>query len=338
MSLPVAPGDYLINHAQLVTNDLDEARAAVGRMWEYHHSWLRRGRQYGIRWHQAALAGATLSYARTPSALRVVCGPISDTVRITLHESGRLHHRICGSETVSTPRHAVVHAPGQTLELDIEPFSLLILSLDAKLLADGLRRHEDRPPACEDWPSGFALETPAGTALRALCRWTARELDKPAAEIVTSPLAAAHLEQTLRMLVQGCIDEQQPAAPGRADDVTDVRLRRVEDWLDGHLTEPIGVAEMAAVAGVSVRSLQQAFRRRRGCSPMQWLMRRRLEAARVALRAPEPATSVTKIATQAGFFNFGRFAGRYRALFGESPGETLARTASLRRRHSQKTQ
>lgn len=328
MDLSETPGDYLVGHTQLVTSDLDHARAAVGRMWEYHHSELKRGRQYGLRWHQAGFARATLSYARSPSSIRVVCGPIGQTLRITLQETGRLQHRICGRDIVSTPGHAVVHAPGQTLELETEPFSLLLLSLDAAMVADTRQQDPGAPlPAADGWPPGFALETPAGVALRALCRWTARALDRPEEAIVTSPIAAAHLERTLLMLVLGCIDAATPAAPGRAADVADARLGRVEDWLDAHLTEPIGVHEMAAVAGVSVRALQLAFRRRRGCSPMHWLVCRRLEAARALLVAPAPDTSVTRVAAETGFFNFGRFASRYRALFGEYPSETLARAA-----------
>jgi len=53
---------------------------------------------------------------------------------------------------------------------------------------------------------------------------------------------------------------------------------------------------------------------------------RRMHPARRALRTGAPArTTVTEIATQSGFWQFGRFAGEYKSLFGETPSVTLHR-------------
>jgi AraC family ethanolamine operon transcriptional activator len=48
--------------------------------------------------------------------------------------------------------------------------------------------------------------------------------------------------------------------------------------------------------------------------------------ARRAMRDGAPGTTtVTEIAAQYGFWQFGRFAGEYKALFGEAPSATLHR-------------
>ena len=100
--------------------------------------------------------------------------------------------------------------------------------------------------------------------------------------------------------------------------------------MEEHFADAIGVEEMAAVAGVSVRSVQATFRRLRGCSPMEALTRLRLERARRMLNSAGPETRVTGVATECGFFHFGRFARQYRQLFGEPPSATLLRAAGER--------
>jgi AraC family ethanolamine operon transcriptional activator len=51
-----------------------------------------------------------------------------------------------------------------------------------------------------------------------------------------------------------------------------------------------------------------------------------MHLVRRALRESGPTeTTVTEIATRFGFWQFGRFAGAYKELFGESPSAMLAR-------------
>jgi AraC family ethanolamine operon transcriptional activator len=51
-----------------------------------------------------------------------------------------------------------------------------------------------------------------------------------------------------------------------------------------------------------------------------------MNLAQRALRDAAPGTtSVTEVATEYGFWPFGRFAGEYKSLFGEAPSATLQR-------------
>jgi AraC family ethanolamine operon transcriptional activator len=87
-----------------------------------------------------------------------------------------------------------------------------------------------------------------------------------------------------------------------------------------------GIDDLAQAADVSVRTLQTAFLDYYGVSPLRYLTLRRLHEVRDELRKADPdETTVTSIAARFGFWQFGRFAGQYRRLFGEKPSETLHR-------------
>jgi AraC family transcriptional regulator, ethanolamine operon transcriptional activator len=96
------------------------------------------------------------------------------------------------------------------------------------------------------------------------------------------------------------------------------------DFVDQHDGEHLSVEQLAAAAGVSERTLRDAFQQYFGVAPVQYLKRRTLHQVRAALKAADPSrATVTEIATQFGVWQFGRFARDYRFLFRELPSETL---------------
>ncbi|MFF0747598.1 GlxA family transcriptional regulator [Streptomyces sp. NPDC004267] len=70
----------------------------------------------------------------------------------------------------------------------------------------------------------------------------------------------------------------EPASPGTA---------RTQAWLLEHLGEPLGLADMAAHACVSVRTFTRRFRDEVGTSPGEWLTARRVDLARHLLETTD---------------------------------------------------
>lgn len=155
--------------------------------------------------------------------------------------------------------------------------------------------------------------------------WLADEIDDPASDLHAAPKAIEHLEKMMRSLLLESLAPACPRAIPADNGATPRTVRRVEEWIDAHFADAVGIEDLAAIGGIGARGLQRAFQRHRGCSPMEALAQRRLAAARALLSAPEPATTVTAVALDVGFGHFGRFAARYRATFGEPPSATLAR-------------
>lgn len=102
-------------------------------------------------------------------------------------------------------------------------------------------------------------------------------------------------------------------------------VRSARDFIDRNLSRQLTVDEIAAAAGVSVRTLQNRFSDDLGQTITGYVRNRRLDCARADLADANPASglTVTDIATRWGFAHLGRFAVVYRARFGESPSETL---------------
>jgi AraC family ethanolamine operon transcriptional activator len=101
-------------------------------------------------------------------------------------------------------------------------------------------------------------------------------------------------------------------------------IRMSMDFVDQQDREYLAVEQLAAVAGVSERTLRAAFHQYFGATPVQYLKLRTLHHVRKALKGADPSVAtVTEIATQFGVWHFGRFARDYRFLFGELPSETV---------------
>ena len=101
-------------------------------------------------------------------------------------------------------------------------------------------------------------------------------------------------------------------------------VERAEQLLRGRAADPPPIAHLSQLIGVSERGLRNAFNAVRGMSPKRFVIHDRLNHVRRALSDPRATgATVTDIATEHGFFELGRFAGRYKAVFGETPSATL---------------
>ena len=104
-----------------------------------------------------------------------------------------------------------------------------------------------------------------------------------------------------------------------------------EDYVLLHTAERLYVTDLCEAAAVSERTLQYAFKKVMGMTPVAYLTRLRLHRVRHALRtASQASTTVTAEALRWGFWHFGDFSRAYKDCFGELPSDTLRRNHMLR--------
>lgn len=108
----------------------------------------------------------------------------------------------------------------------------------------------------------------------------------------------------------------------------DDRIRAALDFVLNHAHEAITVDDIAAAASLSVRGVQEAFKREFQRSPMAFVRETRLDRAHAELQAVDVERgAVADIARRSGFSHMGRFSATYHERFGEYPRETLRSSA-----------
>ncbi|MFO7855378.1 MAG: AraC family transcriptional regulator [Paracoccaceae bacterium] len=202
---------------------------------------------------------------------------------------------------------------------------LVLLSADADAVAEAMRLLD-----CEADPvplaDRFAAEPrlPGLSTFRRTVVGAIREIeDLPERILLLDRFRRARSEALLLHLADVLARATAPRATRERPKSRVVR--RALDYIETTPPEAFSYAGLAASAGVSLRTVQIAFRRELETTVGEWVRRRRLAKARALLREGPPDLTVTQAAELAGFYHPGRFAAAYRAVFGENPSETARR-------------
>ncbi len=135
------------------------------------------------------------------------------------------------------------------------------------------------------------------------------------------------LEQSFVHAMVGCLSEGSCVEMTSGGRHHVAIMARLEEFVAANQDRPVYLAEICAATGASERTLRTCCQEHLGMGPNHYLWLRRMHLTRRALLQASPAiATVTAIATDHGFWELGRFASEYRALFGETPVATLRRT------------
>jgi AraC-like DNA-binding protein len=88
--------------------------------------------------------------------------------------------------------------------------------------------------------------------------------------------------------------------------------------IEKHLGQPLSLAELAEMAGLSVWRFCTVFREQMGLSPYRYICRQRVERAQALIRAGMPPATA---ASEAGFYDQSHLSRHFRNWCGMTPGQ-----------------
>jgi AraC family transcriptional regulator len=101
--------------------------------------------------------------------------------------------------------------------------------------------------------------------------------------------------------------------------LADWQVKRVTTYMREHLSEEVGLEELANLAGLSRFHFCSAFRQATGQSPHAWLVAQRIAESRRLLAMPE--LPITEVALAVGYQTPSAFTAAFRKITGMTPSD-----------------
>jgi AraC-like DNA-binding protein len=312
-------------HSELHTADVDEARMFCRTLFygDLRVSPVGDASGFDFTGDVVRLGPITVGEISYGAQMRLRVGDLVSAYHVLAPLTGLVEARHRGTVVLSDPTRAAVFRPSGDVDLRWSATCrLLSVKVDRAVLdrelGDALDTPAVPPPPMD---AGFDLVKGPGRTWAALVRLLHDELRGSDGLGQVPRMAARWRDLVISGLAIsiGGSDRADPAVPHRPRPV-----KRALDAMHAEPWQPFTVVDLARVAGVSVRVLQESFRQYVGMSPLAYLRRLRLDGAHTELSRADPwDLSVTDVAYRWGFTHLGRFAGAYRSRYGESPSQTL---------------
>ncbi len=286
------------------------------------------GRRFSADLQLFELPRTSVFRLRLPSA-RVIVPECSGFVGVTIVSSGQIR--------TASPRRGSQWETGTALVINHDDYkydftsdehldSMAICFQKPLLLEYAQKFHGRNDARLEQATADSILDSNAGACFVRYARFVWGELNRGGA-FLQSPLATEEIEDSLWALLLSAVQGERRENDHQGSGGYATYVKPAEEFILGHLDTPIRVTDIAAAVGISVPTLNRAFRKCHGMGPKAFVKRRRLDRVRSELLRADPrATTVTAIAAKHAFWHMSQFAADYKRAFGEAPSETLRRS------------
>lgn len=306
------------------SHDPDQARlGTAGALKEHDLVW--RAGKVDCALHRAQLGALSFFILRYGAAVTIAPGELQHFMLFQVPLSGAAHIRV-GNQSVAASRNTgVIISPTLPLQLDWgQGCEQLLLKIPRRRIEQACSEllGADLDEPVEFLPE-LSLGTPHGRAWQHQIGTLLCYLGGPP-QAAPSPWLQAQEEALIHHLLlcqKSNYSQRLMQRPAGAQK----KVRVAAEYIHEHLQEPLTLAVIAQASGSSVRGLSMAFQEHYRQSPMAYVRRERMRAARNELLQAQPGARVTDIAYRWGFGHLGRFCAEYSKRYGETPMQSLKR-------------
>ncbi len=325
-SLMAPVTELLREHNLFRTTYLDEARSEVARVFCPHAlTTTQKDEKLNTVHNRITLGDVTLNYLDYGAEVRITPGELNSfyLIQIPLKGSAEIS---CGKDSIHSDI-TTASIPNPLEKLDMvwhagNPQLMVYINRATleKRLEDLIGREIHVPVKFD---LGMDLTTQKAKSWRNLIDTLVSDVDH---EGLT--MHAGIRNQFQDLIITGLLLSQKhnysESIGTSIEPITSRSVRLAMAACEANPQDPLTVTDMARYAGVSIRSLQDGFKKYVGMSPTDYLRNVRLNRVREELLAERSFdSSIADIAFTWGFTHLGRFAKIYHERFGELPSETI---------------
>ncbi|MYW94353.1 helix-turn-helix domain-containing protein [Amycolatopsis rubida] len=311
------------------SGDLDYVRDQVGRVFCPHRLELAgHGARLDARMRTKWLRTIGINLVGYGGEVLVGPGLLNDFLVIMIPLTGHALVRSGNEDIESHPGLATIPHPDRPLTMRWSADCVkLIVRIERSCLEANVREHfghalDDRPI---DFRPDMDVASGYGAGWANLALTIAHDLDDEPS-LFDDTLLARTWEQILMLsLFRAQSGFGEPESPARSQIASRRHVNAALAAIRHRVDEPWTIERLAREVGTGKRSLQSAFQDA-GSTFTGELRDARLRKARDILRVSAPGSvNVASVFARCGLQHHGRASGRYRALFGERPTDTLQR-------------
>jgi AraC-like DNA-binding protein len=310
------------------TDDTDEAQSIIGhKLARVRSIKINEPKSFLFEMNGVAIGDTLVAYNQMGTDTKLDLGVLEDGFYLLLGVGNPPKTTLDGMEVVCKNHAAIAGVGRRVVHQRVTDGGMLIVrtatSAVERLLWDAL---DQRPKNPVVFDRSIDLATGVGSQTNVIVRNLVGMIQSDPT-LLDNPLIRSNFDELLKSVLISLPHNYRDEVFSRAKPETLPRIVHLaESYIEAYAGEAITISDIVSACGTSRAVLFSTFRKFRAYTPMEFLIKCRLNAARKAFETPAVTDTVSSIALRCGFAHLGRFSHVYKLRFGESPSDTLRRS------------